>query len=46
MPPSTSELRDLVRRAQGGDVDAQYSLAQLYHSGNGVPRNYLEAEKW
>lgn len=41
-----SEFHDLVRRAEDGDVEAQYNLADMYHKGLYVPRNYAEAEKW
>lgn len=46
MPLSTSKFQNLVRRAEEGDRDEQYRLAELYCSGDGVPRNYVEAEKW
>lgn len=37
---------DLLRRAQQGDVDAQFNLAVAFYEGNGVPQDYLEAAKW
>lgn len=46
VPLSTSKFQNLVSRAEEGDSDAQYSLAELYCRGDGVPRNYVEAEKW
>jgi hypothetical protein len=46
MPLEASEFQDLVRRAEGGDLDAQCLLARFYHNGDGVPRNYVEAERW
>jgi hypothetical protein len=46
MPLATSEFQNLVRRAEDGDFDAQCRLAELYHQGDGVPRNYVEAAKW
>jgi TPR repeat protein len=36
----------LLKNAEDGDADAQYRLAELYRCGDGVPRNYAEAEKW
>jgi TPR repeat protein len=45
--PDTREFRDLVRRAEDGDPDAQYNVAELYRCGAaGVLRSYVEAEKW
>lgn len=43
---ATSEFQSLVRRAEDGDAEAQYRLADLYHRGDGVLRDYLEAERW
>src|ERR1019366_5307825 len=41
-----SNFYDLVRRAEEGDFTAQCQLADRYSRGDGVPRNYVEAEKW
>jgi TPR repeat protein len=43
---ATSEFQNLVRRAEDGDLEAQCSLAERYHHGDDVLRNYVEAEKW
>ena len=32
--------------AEQGDVEAQYSLGNMYYRGMGVPENYAEAAKW
>ncbi len=32
--------------AEQGDAAAQYNLGTLYFNGQGVPKNYAEAEKW
>jgi len=43
----TEAVQDLVGRAEGGDLDAQYDLAESYRQGgDGFARNYVEAEKW
>ena len=36
----------MIRRASGGDVDAQVELALLYERGNGEAPNYREAVRW
>jgi len=46
VPLATSEFQNLARLAEQGDCDEQYRLAELYYRGDGIPRNYLEAEKW
>ena len=33
-------------RANQGDVEAQYRLAQMYSSGEGVPRSLVDAGRW
>ena len=39
-------FEEQVRRAQQGDVRAQYSLGHSYFNGEGVPKDYREAAKW
>ena len=34
------------KAAESGDPSAQLMLAHLYESGNGVPQDKGEAEKW
>lgn len=46
LTPPSQELPSLTARANGGDVDAQLRLAQMYDSGVGAPANAEEAEKW
>jgi TPR repeat protein len=42
-----SERLDSIKKAaSGGDVLAQYNLGTMYYDGDGVPKNYREAEKW
>jgi TPR repeat protein len=42
----TAELQDLLRRAEAGDVKAQYDLGESYYTGAGVPQDYSEAARW
>lgn len=37
---------EMLRKAEAGDSDAQYSLALCYESANGIPFNIDEARKW
>ena len=39
-------LEDLRRRADEGYVRAQYNLALMYDTGQGVPENNTEAVRW
>jgi TPR repeat protein len=39
-------IEDLTRRAQAGDVQAQFRLAVAYDGGRGVLRDFEEARKW
>ncbi len=32
--------------AEKGDADAQYDLGALYHAGEDVPQDYVQAYKW
>jgi uncharacterized protein len=34
------------RAAEQGEVEAQRALAEMYFSGDGVPRDYVEAKRW
>ena len=36
----------LVKKAQSGDAEAQYSLAECYYNGLGVSKDYAEAVMW
>lgn len=40
---SEDKIAQLQREAQKGDPDAQYSLAYLYETGLGVPKNEAKA---
>lgn len=39
-------LEMLTKSAEGGWVDAQYTLGIRYYTGDFAPQNYLEAVKW
>ena len=40
------ELSDLQRKAENGEVAAQFNLAFMYAEGQGVPQDYKQAVKW
>jgi hypothetical protein len=40
------ELREVGRRAEGGDVVSQYRLAQMYSTGQGAPQSLDDAARW
>ena len=44
--PSTQELTDLRARAEAGDTSAQNNLGQMYATGEGVPKDDVEAVAW
>jgi len=39
-------LQELIPLAEEGHVDAQFGLAWMYESGEGVPQDYKTAVKW
>jgi uncharacterized protein len=39
-------LREFRRSAAHGDARAQYNMAVMYRTGQGVDRNYQEADRW
>ncbi len=39
-------LKHIQNRAEKGDVDAQYSLGDIYSNGTDVNKNYSVAAKW
>lgn len=43
---SDHDLRQLTRKAEQGDVTAQFNLGRIYYKGQGIKRNYPEALKW
>jgi uncharacterized protein len=40
------QIEEYTRKAEAGDVDAQYNLGIIYYHGEGVPRNFEEALIW
>jgi len=45
-PPVETELPNLRRLAESGNVDAQVTLAKMYRDGSGVTQNVVTAAKW
>lgn len=45
-PAHSLDVPTLVQRAEAGDPDAQFHLANRYESGRGVERNGTEAIRW
>ena len=43
---SSSEFRSAQKRAQAGEMQAQFDLAQMYMYGKGAKPNEVEARKW
>ena len=41
-----TEFEDLLALAEAGDAKAQFSLAETYHNGNGVPQDMGQAVVW
>ncbi len=40
------EFGDFLKKAEQGDVDAQYNIGVIYDNGQGVPQDYKQAAKW
>ncbi len=45
-PLDLSLFDELILRAEQGEADAQYWLADLYHWGRGAPRDQGQAARW
>lgn len=43
---SETELKQLLKSAKQGDVNAQFRAYELYRDGNGVKKDAKEASKW
>ena len=39
-------INDLIKKAEQGDVEAQYNLGYYYHSGEGVEQSEKKALYW
>jgi TPR repeat protein len=48
LTPATADadIRELKRRAESGNMQAQNNLGLAYHSGDGVAQDYTEAFQW
>ena len=44
--PEEDVLSDLAAKAEAGDAEAQNSLGLMYHKGEGVLQDYVQAHKW
>ena len=44
--PPSPETRELMRKAEAGDVESQFRLGSLYDMGYGGPAMASETEKW
>jgi len=40
------EVTELLALAERGNTVAQYNLGEMYHIGEGVPTDYVEAVRW
>lgn len=38
--------KEIIQKAESGDVEAQNMMGAGYYTGKGVPQNYKEAAKW
>jgi TPR repeat protein len=43
---ATASIEQLARKAEAGDVQAQFQLGLAYDGGRGVLRDFEEAQKW
>lgn len=43
---ATNDIEALKTAANGGDADAALKLGDIYLTGRGVPKNFVEAETW
>lgn len=44
--PSTSDITELLKKANSGDASAQFALGRAYETGNGVRQNPEQAAVW
>ena len=40
------DVKELIKKAESGNTEAQIKLGYMYLDGQGVPKNYAEAMKW
>jgi len=43
---TNKQMRQVLRRAERGDIQAQYRLGLLYAAGGNVPQDLVSAHKW
>lgn len=43
---SASTFNAIARKAETGDMEAQYRLAELYETGRGIPKDFEAAARW
>jgi TPR repeat protein len=46
MPAIARPVESFRNKAELGNVDAQWRLGLMYHSGQGVTKSEAEAQKW
>ena len=45
-PAFSEDIQTLIKKAEGGDLEAQVYLGAAYDQGQGIPQDYAEAAKW
>ena len=40
------KYESVLARAKSGEAQAQYEIARLYHTGDGIPKSLTKARKW
>ena len=43
---SAEDISSIMSKAEQGDIEAQYNLAEMYTQGKGVPQDYKQALTW
>ncbi len=43
---TSEEFKEVKRQSKFGDVEAKYSLGEMYYKGEGVVQNYRKAARW
>ena len=45
-PASAEDIKTLTKKAEGGNVEAQFHLGIAYYEGQGVPQDYVQSYFW
>ena len=45
-PAFSEDIKALIKKAEGGDAEAQFILGTAYGEGRDVPQDFSEAAKW